>query len=100
MTSSQLFVSLYSRQTNVIFMQNQIRIIAGKWRGRKISFPAASAVRPTLDRRREQLFSWIGPYVVGANCLDICAGTGALSFEALSRGALSTTLVEPDPILG
>lgn len=75
---------------------NQLRIIAGKWRGRKIQFPDAEGLRPTPDRVRETLFSWLMPYLPGATCLDMFAGSGALGFEALSRGAESVVLIEKD----
>lgn len=67
--------------------QGEVRIIAGKWRGRKLRFPAVSQLRPTTDRTRETLFNWLAPYLTGARCLDPFAGSGALGFEALSRGA-------------
>ena len=73
---------------------NSVRIIGGKWRGRKISFPDTECLRPTLNRVRETVFNWLMPYIHGANCLDLFAGTGALSFEALSRGANTVTLIE------
>ena len=66
-------------------MKNEVRLIAGKWRGRKISFPTALELRPTPDRVRETLFNWLMRDIVGATCLDLFAGSGALSFEALSR---------------
>ena len=71
-----------------------VRIIAGKWRGRKLSLAAAETLRPTSDRVRETLFNWLAPYLHGARCLDLFAGTGSLGFEALSRGAQSSTLVD------
>lgn len=64
-----------------------LRIIAGKWRSRKINFTPAPTLRPTTDRIRETLFNWLQPYIHSAKCLDLFAGSGALSFEALSRGA-------------
>lgn len=76
-------------------MNNQtLRIIAGDWRGRKIKFESHNGLRPTADRIRETLFNWLSPYIAGADCLDLFAGSGALSFEALSRGANSASLVE------
>lgn len=74
--------------------KNQIRIIAGKWRGRKISFPDADGLRPTTDRIRETVFNWLMPYISGSDCLDLFAGSGALGFEAASRGAAQVDLVE------
>lgn len=75
---------------------NQLRIIGGRWRGRKLNFPDADGLRPTGDRIRETLFNWLAPVVTGAHCLDLFAGSGALGFEALSRGAASATLIEKD----
>lgn len=72
---------------------NKIRIIGGKWRGRKISFSEES-IRPTPSRVRETLFNWLAPNLQGARCLDLFAGTGALGLEALSRGAAHVTFVE------
>lgn len=80
-------------------MTSNVRIISGKWRRRRLDFPSESKVRPTLDRRREQLFSWLTPEVGHATCLDLCAGTGALGFEAASRGAQDVTMLEPDTVL-
>lgn len=76
---------------------NQIRIIAGQWRGRKLSFPDSEGLRPTGDRIRETLFNWLQPSLPGANCLDAFAGAGALGFEALSREAAQVTLLEKSP---
>ncbi len=73
---------------------NQVRIIAGQWRGRKLSFPNASDLRPTPDRIRETLFNWLMPLLPGACCLDLFAGSGALGFEAASRGAGRVVMVE------
>ena len=72
----------------------QVRIIGGKWKGRKL--PVAAGVRPTPDRAKVTLFNWLGPVLAGSQVLDLFAGTGALGFEALSRGAASATLVERD----
>ncbi|MGN8346188.1 16S rRNA (guanine(966)-N(2))-methyltransferase RsmD [Pseudomonas sp. SMV71] len=66
---------------------NQLRIIGGEWRSRRLSFPEAPGLRPTPDRVRETLFNWLAPYVEGARVLDPFAGSGALFLEALSRGA-------------
>lgn len=65
----------------------QLRIIGGRWRGRKLRFPAVPGLRPTPDRVRETLFNWLAPRIHGARCLDLFAGSGALGLEALSRGA-------------
>src|SRR5262245_60321112 len=66
---------------------NEIRIIGGQWRGRKLRFPGVAGLRPTPDRVRETLFNWLGQDLSGRTTLDPFAGSGALSFEALSRGA-------------
>lgn len=75
---------------------NQLRIIAGLWRGRKLSFPDVDGLRPTGDRIRETLFNWLAPEIQGSRCLDLFAGSGALGIEALSRGAEVSVLVERD----
>ncbi len=75
-------------------LTNQIRIIAGRHRGRKITFPDQIGLRPTGDRLRETLFNWLQPLIPGARCLDLFAGSGALGFEAASRGAASVVMVE------
>jgi 16S rRNA (guanine966-N2)-methyltransferase len=80
-------------------VQGQVRIIAGEWRGRRIDVAGETAVRPTPDRVRETLFNWLRDTIVGARCLDLCAGTGALGFEALSRGAAEAWFVEQDKVL-
>jgi 16S rRNA (guanine966-N2)-methyltransferase len=71
-----------------------IRIIGGGWRGRRVSFPNLPGLRPTPDRVRETLFNWLQHDIVGARCLDLFAGSGALGLEALSRGAVSVVFVE------
>lgn len=73
---------------------NQIRIIGGHWRGRKLTFPDAEGLRPTADRVRETLFNWLAGRVTGSRCLDMFAGSGALGFEALSRGASHCCFVD------
>jgi 16S rRNA (guanine966-N2)-methyltransferase len=73
---------------------NEVRIIGGLWKGRKLRFPDVPGLRPTLGRVRETLFNWLGTGIRGARCLDLFAGSGALGFEALSRGAASVTFVE------
>lgn len=76
--------------------RNQVRIIGGLWKGRKLRFAAGAGLRPTPSRVRETLFNWLGPRIEGSDCLDLFAGSGALGFEALSRGARSLTSVEND----
>lgn len=75
---------------------NTLRLIAGAWRGRHVRFADVPGLRPTTDRVRETLFNWLQPYVPGAHCLDLFAGSGALGLEALSRGAADAVLVESD----
>ncbi len=74
--------------------RNRVRLIGGSWRGRVLAFSDAPGLRPTPDRVRETLFNWLQPVLPGSHCLDLFAGTGALGFEALSRGAANVTLVE------
>lgn len=71
-----------------------VRIIGGKWRGRKIHFAESEGLRPTPDRVRETLFNWLMPYISEARVLDMFAGSGALGLEALSRGAAELLLLE------
>jgi len=77
-------------------MTGKIRIIGGQWRGRKLVVPDRAGLRPTGDRARETLFNWLQAFTPGSRCLDLFAGTGALGLEALSRGAVSSLLVERD----
>lgn len=74
--------------------QNKVRIIAGRFRGRKLDFPNIEGLRPTPNRVRETLFNWLSPVIVGTECLDLFAGSGALGFEALSRGAKRVVFVD------
>ena len=73
---------------------NTVRIIGGKWRGRKLLFPDQADLRPTLGRVRETLFNWLRDDVADSHCLDLFAGSGALGVEALSRGAAAVTFVD------
>lgn len=77
-------------------LPNKLRIIAGRWRGVPISFPPHPELRPTPDRVRETLFNWLARAIVDARCLDLFAGSGALAFEALSRGAREVVCVDRD----
>lgn len=77
-------------------ISNQVRIIGGRWRGRKLEFPSIDGLRPTPDRVRETLFNWLQTEIHGAACLDLFAGSGILGIEAMSRGAAHVTLVEKD----
>lgn len=74
--------------------QRQVRIIGGRWRGRKLAFTPADGLRPTGDRIRETLFNWLAPVIEGARCADLFAGSGALGLEALSRGAAHCDFVD------
>jgi len=74
-----------------------VRIVGGAWRSRLISVPASPDLRPTPDRVRETLFNWLGGDLSGLACLDLFAGSGALGFEAASRGAGHVVMVERDP---
>jgi 16S rRNA (guanine966-N2)-methyltransferase len=71
-----------------------MRIIAGKFRGRKLKSPPSLQTRPTSDRLRESLFNVLAPRIEGARFLDLCAGSGAVGMEALSRGAAHVTFVD------
>jgi len=71
-----------------------LRIIAGKYRGRKLKSPPSLQTRPTSDRLRETLFNILAPRINGARLLDLCAGSGAVGIEALSRGAAHATFVD------
>lgn len=73
------------------------RIVAGRWGGRRLAVPAGRTVRPTAERVREAWLAILAPALPGATVLDLCAGTGALGLEALSRGAARATFVERHP---
>jgi 16S rRNA (guanine966-N2)-methyltransferase len=73
---------------------NTLRIIGGTHRGRKLHFADVPGLRPTPDRVRESVFNWLAPLMPGARCLDLFAGSGALGFEALSRGAREVVFVD------
>src|SRR5689334_15794602 len=75
---------------------NRVRIIGGRWRSRIVRFAPAAQLRPTPDRVRETLFNWLGQRLDGLRCIDLFAGSGALGFEALSRGAASVVMIERD----
>jgi 16S rRNA (guanine966-N2)-methyltransferase len=74
-----------------------MRVIAGSHRGRRLSGPEGTTLRPTSDKVRQAIFSILGSHVVGSHFLDLYAGTGAIGIEALSRGAATVTFVESDP---
>ncbi|MDR0674202.1 MAG: 16S rRNA (guanine(966)-N(2))-methyltransferase RsmD [Zoogloeaceae bacterium] len=75
---------------------NSLRIIGGQWRRQIVRFPDGSGLRPTPDRVRETLFNWLEQDLRGRVCLDLFAGSGALGFEAASRGAARVVMVEKD----
>jgi len=76
---------------------NQLRIIGGRLKRTKLSFPSVTGLRPTPDRIRETLFNWLQSDIYNARCLDLFAGSGALGFESISRGAEFVAMVEKDP---
>ncbi|MFT4173593.1 MAG: 16S rRNA (guanine(966)-N(2))-methyltransferase RsmD [Rhodocyclaceae bacterium] len=76
---------------------SRVRIVGGAWRSRLIEVPDAIGLRPTPDRVRETLFNWLGQELDGLRCLDLFAGSGALGFEAASRGAAEVVMVEQAP---
>ena len=77
----------------------EIRIIGGLYKRSKLPVPSKPGLRPTPDRVRETLFNWLGQDLTGWRCMDVFAGTGALGFEAASRGAADVLLCEQDPAL-
>ena len=74
----------------------KVRIIGGRWRGTRLEVPWIDGLRPSSDRVRETLFNWLQGQIVGARCLDLFAGSGALGFEAASRGAREVVMIERD----
>ncbi len=86
-----------SPATKIPSKMGEIRIIGGTYRRRKLKFPALPGLRPTPDRVRETLFNWLGQTLEGWRVLDLFAGSGALSFEAASRGATEVIAIESHP---
>lgn len=80
-------------------LKQEIRIIGGLYRGKKITFPNSEGLRPTADRVKETLFNWLMHDIKEARCLDAFAGSGALGFEAFSRGAACVDLIEQSPLV-
>jgi 16S rRNA (guanine(966)-N(2))-methyltransferase RsmD len=78
---------------------HEVRIIGGQWKRTRLAVADKPGLRPTPDRVRETLFNWLGQDLTGWRCIDVFAGTGALGFEAASRGAKEVTLVEHDTAL-
>jgi 16S rRNA (guanine966-N2)-methyltransferase len=91
----EAYSALPSRLANGV--RNELRIIGGTWRSRKLKFPSAPGLRPTPDRVRETLFNWLKQNLEGLSCLDLYAGSGALGLEAASRGAARVVQVERSP---
>ena len=87
------------RHASVAGAPGEVRVISGKWRGRKLAVLDAEGLRPTTDRVKETLFNWLMHDISGAKVLDCFAGSGSLAIEALSRHAASATLIERDPVL-
>ena len=88
-----------TKKPDAISIKNSksVRIIGGKWRSRHLRFAPTTTLRPSGDRTRETLFNWLNSEIVGAHCIDLFAGSGALALEALSRGAKSCLAVDNDP---
>lgn len=78
---------------------HEVRILGGQWKRSKLPVAERPGLRPTPSRVRETLFNWLGQDLTGWRCFDAFAGTGALGFEAASRGAREVVLVEQDPVL-
>jgi 16S rRNA (guanine966-N2)-methyltransferase len=87
------------RMKNGAAPEREVRIIGGQWKRTKLPVRDKPGLRPTPDRVRETLFNWLGQDMSGRRCIDVFAGTGALGFEAASRGAKQVLLVEQDPEL-
>ncbi|URJ28696.1 16S rRNA (guanine(966)-N(2))-methyltransferase RsmD [Blochmannia endosymbiont of Camponotus sp. C-046] len=79
-------------------VSRKIKIIGGKWKGRNIPILRNAKIRPTTNRMREMLFSWLNPIISNAVCLDCFAGSGALGLESLSRGASKVTFLDNNRI--
>lgn len=74
-----------------------LRVIGGRWGGRRIEAPPGDATRPLTDRIKQALFDWLGQDFSGATVVDCCAGSGAFGIEAASRGAAAVHCIEPGP---
>jgi 16S rRNA (guanine966-N2)-methyltransferase len=86
----------HKKKTHIHAAPQRVRIIAGNWKGRLLPVLQKPGLRPTPNRIRETVFNWLQAYIDGSECLDLFAGSGALGFEAASRGASHITLVEKD----
>jgi 16S rRNA (guanine966-N2)-methyltransferase len=80
-------------------LPREVRVIGGSWKRSKLPVADRPGLRPTPDRVRETLFNWLGQTLAGWRCVDAFAGSGALGFEAASRGAAEVVLLERDPVL-
>jgi len=85
------------RNSPLATASGKLRIIAGRLRGSRLDVLDLPGLRPTSERVRETLFNWLAPHLPGAHCLDLFAGSGALGFEAASRGAASVLMIEREP---
>lgn len=83
-----------TQDRRVTVIPGRLRIIGGAWRGRRLALADEPGLRPTPDRVRETLFNWLAPLIEGSRCLDLFAGSGALGFEAASRGASQVVMIE------
>ncbi|MDY7218364.1 16S rRNA (guanine(966)-N(2))-methyltransferase RsmD [Denitrificimonas sp. JX-1] len=86
-----------AKKNTVATRGNQVRIIGGQWRSRKLNVPDAPGLRPTPDRVRETLYNWLAAYIQGARVLDAFTGSGALFLEAMSRGAATGVALDLNP---
>ena len=93
---SQISSARKTAPSPVLSMPGEVRIIGGIWKRSKLSVLAKPGLRPTHDRVRETLFNWLGQDLSGLRCVDVFAGSGALGFEAASRGAQDVLLIEQD----
>ncbi|APC96822.1 16S rRNA (guanine(966)-N(2))-methyltransferase RsmD [Francisella frigiditurris] len=73
---------------------NTVRVISGKFKGRKLKFPDTQGLRPTSDQMKETIFNWLQPYIYDSICIDAFAGSGSLGIEAISRGAKKAIFYE------
>ncbi len=92
-------INVISREFMGDRVQNQVRIISGSLRGSKLKFANAEGLRPTSDRVRETVFNWLATDIVGARCLDLFTGSGALAVEAYSRGADNVLALEKNSVV-
>lgn len=100
MNADETFFAFMARPKTVRSVsapKNRVRIIGGTYRSRVIDFPDSQGLRPTPGRVRETLFNWLGQTLHGKRCLDLFAGSGALGFEAASRGASEVFMIETQP---